>query len=203
MKEHQENKLILLIPLLVIAVICSVVVTIANNLSRERIETNQRAAQLQLITEVMSLTYDNDLLSDWIEIRDSGFFKSNLPIGVYRARNNGKSVGLVFMPVIARGYKGPIEIAVGISYNGELTGVRVHAHKETEGFGAKIHQNRSDWILGFDQRSLQNTLFGAWGVKSDGGEFDQISGATISPRGVIKAVKNTLDYYEIYKNELF
>jgi len=69
--------------------------------------------------------------------------------------------------------------------------------------GRWLCQEKSDWILGFTDRSLANTAIDAWAVQSDGGDFDQLSGATISPRGVINAVKNALDYYEINKQSLY
>ncbi|MBF8269350.1 MAG: electron transport complex, RnfABCDGE type, G subunit [Gammaproteobacteria bacterium] len=203
MNERVSNALPALLPLLFLAVICAGILMMAGSLSRDRIESNRRTAQLRLIAEVMYLPYDNDLLSDRLQISDRDYFAAGTPVGVYRAHKDGQPIGLVFMPVMASGYNGLIELAVGVTYNGELTGVRVHQHRETAGLGDQIHQNRSSWISGFDQRSLANTPVAAWGVSSDGGDFDQISGATISPRGVIKAVRNTLDYYAIHKNELY
>ena len=203
MNERLSNTLPALLPLLLLAFISTGVLMMAGGLSRDAIEANRRAAQLRLITEVMYLSYDNDLLSDHLQISDRDYFAAGIPIEVYRARKDGQPLGLVFMPVMASGYNGLIELAVGVTYNGELTGVRVHQHRETPGLGDQIHQSRGSWIFGFDHRSLANTPAAAWGVASDGGEFDQISGATISPRGVIKAVKSTLDYYEIHKNELY
>ena len=203
MEPKPKQNFITLVPVLVLAVICFLALTVVYGLSRERIETNRRNEQLHLVSEVMQLPHDNDLLSDRIEITDKGVFNSSLPVGAYRARKDGKPVGLVLMPVMARGYNGLIELAVGIAYNGELTGVRVHKQRETEGLGDRIHQDHSDWIFGFDGHSLNNTRAEAWGVKSDGGEFDQLSGATISPRGVIKAVKNSLVYYDLNKDKLY
>ena len=107
------------------------------------------------------------------------------------------------MPVTARGYNGPVTLVIGISYSGTITGVRVGEQHETAGLGDRIDQNNSDWILGFENRSLRNTAVDGWTVRNNGGEFDQLSGATISPRGVIRQVKNTLDYYQIHSEELY
>lgn len=203
MQPRLKQNLTALVPMLVLAVVCFLALTVVYELNRKRIETNRRNEQLHLVSEVMQLPHDNDLLSDRIEITDKEVFNSSLPVGVYRARKNGEPAGLVLMPVMARGYNGLIELAVGIAYNGELTGVRVLNQRETEGLGNRIHQDQSDWIFGFDGHSLENTPAEAWGVKSDGGEFDQLSGATISPRGVIKEVRSTLDYYDLNKNKLY
>jgi electron transport complex protein RnfG len=192
-----------LIAFATMVILCAIALITVDHLTRERAAANARAAQLRLITAVMPLPHDNDLLNDRQEISDEAYFITGARVGVYRARMAGQPVGLVFMPIPAKGYGGLMELAVGIAYNGELTGVRVQAHRETPGLGDQIDQDRGPWIFGFDRRSLRNTPPEAWGVAGDGGDFDQISGATISPRGVIKAVKNTLDYYAVYKDELY
>ncbi|MFQ5658845.1 MAG: RnfABCDGE type electron transport complex subunit G [Gammaproteobacteria bacterium] len=192
-----------LIPLLILAILCALLITLAHKATRDRIAANRERAALALINEVMPLTHTNDLLKDRIEVTDPTFLGSAAPVSVFRARNQGTPAGVVFMPVIARGYNGLIELAVGIARNGELTGVRVHKHKETEGLGDRIDQHKSHWILGFTHHSLENTPDQAWAVVSDGGEFDQLSGATITPRGVINAVKKTLNYYAIHKKALY
>lgn len=203
MNGQKENYPAGLIPLLVIAVICSLLITIVNGFTSERIEKNHKAYRLREINEVMPLAHNNDLLSDLIYIQDRNFFNTDTPVGVYRARNNDIPVGLVFMPVVARGYNGAIETVIGINYEGVVTGVRIQDQRETEGLGDRIHQDNSKWIFGFDRRSLQNTPDDGWQVSGEGGEFDQLSGATISSRAVIRAVKNSLDYYEVYRDELY
>ncbi|MCW8844290.1 MAG: FMN-binding protein, partial [Gammaproteobacteria bacterium] len=42
-----------------------------------------------------------------------------------------------------------------------------------------------------------------WQVRRDGGDFDQFTGATITPRAVVRAVKNTLLYFDAHKDDLF
>lgn len=203
MAEPVKQKFLTVAAGLVLAVLCCLALAIGHHYTRDRSTANKRAARLQLVSAVMPLRYDNDLLSDRTVITDSSPFSAGLPVTVYRAREHGKPAGLVLLPVRARGYNGLIELAVGIAYDGKLTGVRVYRQQETQGLGDRISQNHSDWIYGFDGHSLQNTPATAWGVKSDGGEFDSLSGATISPRGVIKTVKNVLDYYALNKNQLF
>lgn len=203
MTEPAKQKSLTVAAGLVLAIICCLALAIAHRLTRDRIAANERAARLHLVTEVMPLPHDNDLLSDRIAITTSAPFSSGQPVTVYRAREHGKPAGLVFMPVRARGYNGLIELAVGIAYDGRLTGVRVRRQHETEGLGERISQNHSDWIYNFNGHSLQNTPATAWGIKSNGGAFDSLSGATISARGVIKAVKNVLDYYALNKNQLY
>ncbi|MDW6003954.1 RnfABCDGE type electron transport complex subunit G [Vibrio mangrovi] len=88
------------------------------------------------------------------------------------------------------GYSGPIRYLVGVDTRGEILGVRIISHSETPGLGDKIERMKSSWILGFNHRSLTNTPL--WAVKKDGGDFDQFTGATITPRSVVKGVHKAL-----------
>ncbi len=94
-------------------------------------------------------------------------------------------------------------MVIGIAYDGTLTGVRIISHKETERLGDNIHQDKSNWILGFNDRSLENTDEKKWAVKKDGGDFDQISGATITPRTVINIVYKVLEYYSENRDSFY
>jgi electron transport complex protein RnfG len=124
-------------------------------------------------------------------------------VTVYRARREGKPIALVMAPVAPDGYSGAIKLLIGIGYDGTLTGVRVSAHHETPGLGDAIDEERSDWIFGFDGKSLDNPPLDRWRVKRDGGAFDQLTGATITPRAIVKAVKKSLLYYREHRADLF
>jgi electron transport complex protein RnfG len=197
-----RNFILILIPFLTLVIICLFIISKVNTSTRDQIAFNRIETELKMVREVMPLEYDNELVTDLKEINDNGFFKSNTPVNIYLARSGEDVIGLVFMPVMASGYNGFIELAIGLDTDGVITGVRVNKHKETEGYGSHIHQDNSDWINGFINKSINNTERKDWAVESDGGSFDQISGATISPRGVINAVEKTLDYYDIYKEDL-
>jgi hypothetical protein len=69
------------------------------------------------------------------------------------------------------------------------------AHNETPRLGDQIELALSDWVLSFNNRSLSNTDPLLWRVKRDGGEFDQFAGATITPRAVVDAVHNALEFF--------
>jgi electron transport complex protein RnfG len=116
---------------------------------------------------------------------------------------NNQPVGLVFMPVIAKGYNGNIKLITGVSFDGTLLAVRVLTHQETEGLGDGIDHNKTDWINTFSGFTFENTLPGNWAVKNDGGSFDQLSGATITSRGVINAVRKSLEYYKLNRDRLY
>jgi electron transport complex protein RnfG len=186
----------LLLPILVIAMLCCLLIFVTNKYTQDKIELNKQATRIATIEAVMPLAYDNDLYNDKIEVTE-------LSTTVYRARREGNIVGLVFMPISTIGYNDTIKMAIGLSYYGVISGVRIIEQHETAGLGDQIDHKNSDWLSNFDMRSLHNTADKAWAVTNDNGEFDQISGATISPRSVINAVKSTLDFYQINRDSLY
>lgn len=100
------------------------------------------------------------------------------------------------MPVVAPdGYSGNINLLVGIDMSGAILGVRVTSHRETPGLGDQIELKKSDWIKSFNGRTLGSPPHSEWNVKKNGGEFDQFTGATITPRAVVKAVQKALIYF--------
>lgn len=171
--------------------------------SKAKIQENQRLAILKNLQQVLPATlYDNDIVNDTIQVTDSQL-GSALPTSIYRARYQGKPVAVIIASSALDGYNGKIALLVAIKKEGLLAGVRVISHQETPGLGDKIEIDRSAWILSFEQQSLAQLNLSQWAVKRDGGHFDQFSGATITPRAVVNAVKNTLLYYQAHQSELF
>jgi electron transport complex protein RnfG len=123
------------------------------------------------------------------------------PVPVYRGIRDHQ-VSAVAFRVIGYGYAGEIELILGVDSNGKILGVRVLSHAETPALGDRIEERKSDWILGFNGRSLENTTSAQWHVKKDGGDFDQFTGATITPRAVVKAVHEGLDFFIQHRGEL-
>jgi electron transport complex protein RnfG len=109
----------------------------------------------------------------------------------------------VLEAVAPDGYSGRIKLLIAIRADGELAGVRVLAHRETPGLGDYIEIAKSEWISGFTGKSLDNPLPDNWKVKKDGGQFDYMAGATITPRAVVRAVRRALDYYAQNRERLF
>jgi electron transport complex protein RnfG len=100
----------------------------------------------------------------------------------------------VIETIAPNGYSGNIYILVGVLPNGHISGVRVLKHRETPGLGDKIELRKADWILSFNGKNLTEDNAERWAVKRDRGEFDQFTGATITPRAVVGAVRNTLHF---------
>jgi electron transport complex protein RnfG len=110
----------------------------------------------------------------------------------------------VILPATARdGYSGDIELLVGVTADGEIAGARVVSHKETPGLGDGIDTKKSPWIMSFDGTSLVSPSQPDWGVKKDGGAFDQFTGATVTPRAVVAAIRRTLEYQALHRDRLF
>ena len=161
----------------------------------DRIAQNEREALLrQLHALVPADSIDNDIITDTLTIRSPERMGQDQTL-VYLGRKGGKPVAAVFTPVVPDGYSGPIKLLVAVRTDGSLGGVRVVSHKETPGLGDKVEVRKSDWIHSFRDKSLSNPTPDKWKVKRDGGVFDQFTGATITPRSIVNAVKNTLIFY--------
>jgi electron transport complex protein RnfG len=141
--------------------------------------------------------HDNNVLENTLSM------KNNLgkEVTIYRATKEGKITGLAY-EIYGTGYAGEIKLMLGITAEGKVTGVRVLAHKETPGLGDKIEVKKGDWITRFDGLSLGNPPVDKWKVKKDGGQFDQFAGATITPRGVVKAIREGLELFDAHKAEM-
>jgi len=190
--------------LLLFAIIGTAMVAYIHDATRDRIAANERATLLRKLHQLIAPEqHDNVLLDDTLSVHDVALLGSETPVSVYRARKQGEPVSLVISAVAPDGYSGAIRLLIGINANGTLSGVRVVSHRETPGLGDAIDEARSDWIHVFDGKSLHAPETARWRVRKDGGDFDQLTGATITPRAVVKAVHNALLYYREHKEMLF
>jgi len=178
-------------------------VAFTHSATKDQIAENERLALLSSLNALVPAeTIDNDIVTDLIEVSDLERLGTETTT-VYLGRKDKKPVAAVFTSVAPDGYSGQIKLLVAVLADGTLGGVRVVAHKETPGLGDKIEVEKSDWIHGFKGKSIGNPDLAKWKVKRDGGIFDQFSGATITPRAIVKAVKNSLIYYQENGKGLF
>jgi len=199
-----RNMLISAVVLSLFAIVGTFFVSYTFDNSIDRINENKRLALLKAFHVLIPPTvHDNDIFNDIIAVQDKELLGSKKLVNVYRARKNNQPVAVIINSVAPDGYSGNIELLVAINYDGVLAGVRVVQHKETPGLGDAIEENRSDWITKFKNKSLLNPDKKGWGVKRDAGEFDQFTGATISPRAIVKAVYKTLLFYKEHKDTLY
>lgn len=187
-----------------IALTGTALLTGVNSLTHERIRQQEKNRMMQQLNAIVpATTFNNDLLTDRIEVYEDELFTNPQTVPVYRARMDGMPVAVLMTVTAPDGYNGDIRILVGIDDEGTILGVRIVSHRETPGLGDPIELDKSDWILGFTSKSLQNPDHKGWAVKRDGGTFDQFTGATISPRAVVKAVHNCLLYFKANRQTLF
>jgi len=190
--------------LAVFAIVATSLVSLTEANTRDKILENERQTLLAAINALVSSDdYDNDILTDTLLIPRVRQLGTTDFTDVYRARKDGSPIAAVFTSIAPNGYNGKIKLLVGVYYDGALAGVRVINHKETPGLGDKIDVKKADWILQFKGLSLTNPAESQWKVKKDGGDFDQFTGATITPRAVVTAVKKSLQYFEKNRDELF
>ena len=188
----------------IIALLGTAMLAGVNDLTHERIVEQEKRRMLRQLNEIVPVaSYNNDLLEDVIQVEDPAYFRHPAPVAVYRARMDGQPVSVMMIVTAPDGYNGDIRILIGINAAGTILGVRVISHRETPGLGDPIEAGKSDWVLGFAQKSLQQPDQDGWAVKRDGGEFDQFTGATVSPRAVVTAVHTTLLYFQANKRALF
>jgi electron transport complex protein RnfG len=186
------------------AVAGTTLVAVTEFSTAEAIVENERQVLLRNLHALLPPDeLDNDIAADNLELPPSTLLGTDSSSLVYRARLGGEPVAAVFNSVAPDGYSGSIHLLVGVYVDGSLAGVRVVKHSETPGLGDAIERRKSDWIEGFDGKSLDNPEADGWRVKRDGGVFDQLTGATITPRAVVKAVHNTLLYYRQNADMIF
>ncbi len=186
------------------ALISVVLVAVTNHLTKDKIIENQAMLLMLALNEIVPTNrYDNDLANSKIILtsQDTGFAKDT---PVYLATLNDKPSTAIFEVTTLKGYSGAITMLVGINASDQtLSGVRIVKHKETPGLGDKMETRKTNWVLAFNGKSLNNPTMTGWQVKKDGGDFDQFTGATITPRAIVNAVKTTLIYAQNNMEDIF
>lgn len=174
------------------------------DITRAPIEASERAARLALFKQILpEHAYNNELLNETVEIAPNELLGNRLSTVANIAKLNDQFAGVILEAVAHDGYSGDIKLLIAINADGTVSGVRVLAHKETPGLGDYIDIARGNWIKLFDGESLSKTPAKQWQVKKDGGQFDYMVGATITPRAVVKAVFKALQFFEQNKQTMF
>jgi len=186
------------------AAVCTLLVSLVNYFTKDTIaEQKQQLLMQQLNLLLPAGSYNNPLDTDCILVSDQPLLGSDKPQQLYRARLDQQPVAAVIQTTAPNGYSGSIQLMMAVDLQGNISGVRVLSHKETPGLGDKIDERKSDWILSFNNQQVKGEDDKRWAVKKDDGMFDQFTGATITPRAVVQAVKNTALYFKANQQELF
>lgn len=189
------------VTLALFAAVLTGLTALVNGLTKSTIDEQAARQQKALFDQVIPAElYDNDL-------QKSCFIVQAAPLGkgqhrIFIARKGDTPVGAVMEATAPDGYSGAIRLLVGTDFAGTVLGTRVTEHHETPGLGDKIETRLSDWILHFAGKVIHGSDDPAFAVKKDGGEFDQFTGATITPRAVVNAVKRAGVYAQTLPAQL-
>ena len=187
-----------------IAAICTALVAATYQLTAERIAANEKALLEQSLAPALSgIFYEGSVSESRVVIPPPHDLPGSGAAIIYRVFADEEPVAALFVVSARDGFSGPIRILLGIEYDGTVTGVRILQHRETPGLGDRIESTRSDWVLQFDGRSMGDPVVTGWAIKKDGGEFDQLTGASVTPRAVIKAIRDTLIYFDEHRDAVF
>jgi Na+-translocating ferredoxin:NAD+ oxidoreductase subunit G len=185
------------------ALIASVLLGVTNCSTESTIQQRLDEDLVKSLEEVVPANFhDNDMLKDTVTIPSTEFNIGANETTVYIAKKSGNVTAVSYKFTAPDGYSGAINMIMGIDRDGNILGVRVLSHKETPGLGDKIEVSKSNWVLNFVGRSLDNLTPAQWAVKKDGGEFDQFSGATITPRKSVQAIYRGLQLFKAHKDQL-
>lgn len=178
------------------------VVALTQYLTASQIKAQETAQLLSVLNQVISPEWHDNQLSAACTLVSDPLLGSSQAMPVYLATLNGEHTALAIEAIAPDGYSGAIKIIVGIDQQGNILGTRVLSHQETPGLGDKIDLRISDWILSFTGRQVNDDNQRQWQVRKDGGQFDQFTGATITPRAVVKAVKQTVEYVNLHREQI-
>ena len=179
------------------AVLCVFAVAAVNEITKTEIEKQQLESKLSTLVEVVpELAGNTDVLKDCVAVLDTQLLGKDAQQKIYRYRSEGQLKAYLIETTAPDGYSGAIEVLAAISPDSEVIGVRVLSHKETPGLGDKIELRKNPWVLSFNGQTVGSSDDRSFAVKKDGGQFDQFAGATITPRAVVKAVKNAAVYIQ-------
>jgi electron transport complex protein RnfG len=192
------------VTLAVIAAICTALVAGTFILTKERIVANEQAwLERSLQPAVSGLFFDGGITESQLIIPAPHELPGSEDAIIYRAYAAGVPVAALFVVTARDGYSGPIRLLIGIDVTGAITGVHVLEHRETPGLGDRVETGKSDWAQQFAGRSLTDPTPDGWEIKGDGGVFDQLTGASVTPRAIVNAIRETLLYFASNSDQVF
>lgn len=185
------------------AIITAGLIALTQQGTKDKIAEQVKQARSKALLQIVPVSeFDNQLLDDAFMLEATEGLGNAEQVEAFVAIKDQLPTHLILPVVAPEGYSGPIRLIMSIDMSGTVKGVRVIEHKETPGLGDKIDIKKSDWILGFNGQSLETLTEAQWRVKKDGGEFDQLTGATITPRAIVNAIYNALVYFSENKSQI-
>lgn len=190
--------------LALIAAICTALVAATYQATADRIAANEKALLEQsLQPAIAGLFFEGGVSESRLVLEPPHDLPGSDAALIYRVYSGEEPVAALFAVTAPDGFSGPIRVLVGIAADGKISGVRILQHRETPGYGDSIESARSDWVFQFEGRSLGDPVIGRWQLEVDGGDFDQLTGASITPRAVLKAIREVLVYFDANRDAIF
>ncbi|GLS84426.1 electron transport complex subunit RsxG [Paraferrimonas haliotis] len=185
------------------ALVTTFVVSLTFQGTKAKIAQQQQQELVKVLSQIIpDDNYDSPLYQHCVQVSSEQFLGTASTQRAFIASKNNEPVAMAIETTAPDGYSGDIHLIVGIDKQGKVLGVRTLSHQETPGLGDHIELRKSDWVESFKGRVLSGQKDPRWAVKKDGGSFDQFTGATITPRAYVKAVKNTLIYFQYHFDEI-
>ena len=186
------------------ALLCTGLVAVVNQQTFDEIKLQQQKELMGILHQLIpDELHDNELTAQCTLLQNKEALGTEDALPAYIATAAGKPVAIALEAIAPDGYNGNIKLIVGINTQGEVLGVRTLSHQETPGLGDKIELRNSDWVTKFVGKVLTSEDDKQWQVQKDGGDFDQFTGATITPRAYVKAVKRAVWYFTQHQTEIF
>ncbi|MGL0956021.1 electron transport complex subunit RsxG [Vibrio vulnificus] len=177
-------------------------VAMTQYLTKDQITLQEQKQLSSVLNQVIPQSAHDNLLFESCTLVSDSALGSDKAMPAYIATRNGQATAIAIESVAPDGYNGAIKIITGIDTSGTVLGTRVLSHQETPGLGDKIDLRVTDWITSFTGKQLNDDNYNSWKVRKDGGEFDQFTGATITPRAVVKAVRNTVEFVNTHREQI-
>lgn len=175
------------------ATVCTLMVSLTYVLTKPVIDRQEKLQTFAKVTQVLQANaFDNNPLDNCVYIQDMNITGSDKSLPIYRATKNGQPYALIYQTETKQGYNGQIKLIAAVDTTGTVQGVRTLTHQETPGLGDKIELAKNDWILSFNGKQVNGIEDPHWFVKKDGGDFDQFTGATITPRAVVNQIRTSV-----------
>lgn len=185
------------------AMLCTALVAGVNQFTYDKIKQQEAQELLRVLHQIVpDNIHDNNLIEHCILIHNQEALGTDEPLPAYIASMAGTPVAIALETVAPDGYNGDIKIIIAIDTENQVLGVRTLSHNETPGLGDKIELRKSDWVTSFNGLSLQADNGKPWAVKKDGGDFDQFTGATITPRAYVNAVHKAISFFKAEQQNL-
>ncbi|HAS8563945.1 TPA: electron transport complex subunit RsxG [Vibrio vulnificus] len=177
-------------------------VAMTQYLTKDQITLQEQKQLSSVLNQVIPQSAHDNLLFESCTLVSDSALGSDKAMPAYIATRNGQATAIAIESVAPDGYNGAIKVITGIDASGTVLGTRVLSHQETPGLGDKIDLRVTDWITSFTGKQLNDDNYNSWKVRKDGGEFDQFTGATITPRAVVKAVRNTVEFVNSHREQI-